>query len=313
MPYQKLFYDSGDYTDKKIVPTDNLKLTEFADNAIHADVLRLDKIHPVVSGNKCFKLKNYMTDAAEKQYKTIITFGGAYSNHIVATAYAAKQAGLKSIGIIRGDQSVEPSHTLTMATEYGMELQFINRKLYREIHSSDLPHAWLRKFPDSYFIPEGGQGLLGIRGCEEILDLTQKSEYTHICCAIGTGTMYTGLANASGADQYIIGISILRGMPDLLQKFRRYLNDSQKINQCRIQYDYHFGGYAKRKPELIDFMNRLYAESGIPTDFVYTAKLFFAAADMATKNHFPPESKLLLIHSGGLQGNLSLPPGTLNF
>jgi 1-aminocyclopropane-1-carboxylate deaminase/D-cysteine desulfhydrase-like pyridoxal-dependent ACC family enzyme len=303
----------GDFTDKKTIPTENLNLTEFADKAIEVDVLRLDKIHPVVSGNKWFKLKNYMRDAAEKQYKTIITFGGAYSNHIVATAYAAKQSGFKSIGIIRGERSVEPSHTLTMAGEYGMKLRFINRRLYRELHSSDLPHEWLQKYPEAYFIPEGGQGLPGIRGCEEILDLTQKSKYTHICCAIGTGAMYTGLVNASEPGQYIIGISVLRGMTDLVQKFQRYLNDSQKINHCQIQYDYHFGGYAKRKPELIDFMNRLYADSGIPTDFVYTAKMFFAAADLATKNHFLPESKLLLIHSGGLQGNLSLPPGTLNF
>jgi 1-aminocyclopropane-1-carboxylate deaminase len=303
----------GDYIIKKTVPTDKLQINEFAKKDIETDVLRLDKIHPVISGNKWFKLKNYLQDAAQKGHNTIITFGGAYSNHIVATAYAAKQAGFESIGIIRGEQPVQLSHTLQAAHQYGMQLQFSSRRSYQEMRTTDLRDVWLKKFPGAYIIPEGGQGTPGIHGSEEILELTQKNQYTHILCAIGTGTMYMGLVNASAHGQYIIGISVLKGIPDLLPEFQQHFRDPQKINYCHIQYGYHFGGYAKRKPELIDFMNRLYETSGIPTDFVYTAKMFYAATDLAAKNHFPPGSKLLLIHSGGLQGNLSLPPGTLNF
>ena len=303
----------ADFPDKKTVPTAQLNLIEFVKNHVAVEVLRLDLIHPVVSGNKWFKLKNYLAEAAEKKKDTIITFGGAYSNHIVATAYAASQTGLKSIGIIRGEMPPIPSHTLEAARHYGMQLQFISRNQFADTKSPDAWHIWLEKFPGAYVIAEGGQGAPGIKGSEEILGLVEKNNYSHIICAVGTGTMYFGLANAVNADQTILGITVLKGLPDLLKGAQRYLADPQKINCCQIQYDYHFGGYAKRKPELIDFMNRLFAESGIPTDFVYTAKMFYAATDLASKNHFPPGSKLLLIHSGGLQGNQSLPSGTLNF
>ncbi|MBS1599115.1 MAG: pyridoxal-phosphate dependent enzyme [Bacteroidetes bacterium] len=314
MPYQKLFYESGSPATVKTVPTERLELTEFAEKGVEADVLRLDKIHPIISGNKWFKLKTYFDDAAQKEYETIITFGGAYSNHVIAAAYAAKESGFKSIGIIRGEESPRLSHTLTQAREYGMRLVFINRDKYQDMRESVTDNEdLLQKFPGAYIIPEGGQGKHGVTGSEAILELVQKNNYSHIICAIGTGTMFAGLVNASTSGQYIVGIPVLKGVGSLLEQFGPFLRDAKKIKHCSIQYDYHFGGYAKRKPELIDFMNRIYAETRIPTDFVYTAKMFYAAVDLVTKNYFARGSKLLLIHSGGLQGNLSLSPGTLNF
>src|SRR5258706_5730304 len=146
----------ADYLNKKTIPTDILELPGFEKKGIGADVLRLDKIHPVISGNKWFKLKNYFLDAIQKQYKTIVTFGGAYSNHIVATAYAANQAGFESIGIIRGEEPPRPSYTLQKARQYGMKLQFISRKAYRDIREMDFQHNGLEKFAGAYIIPEGG-------------------------------------------------------------------------------------------------------------------------------------------------------------
>jgi 1-aminocyclopropane-1-carboxylate deaminase len=313
MPYQKLFYDPGKPVDIKTIPVESFKLPEFDEKNIEADVLRLDKIHPVVSGNKWFKLKNYILDAAQKEYKTIVTFGGAYSNHIIATAWAAREGGFESIGIIRGEEPPQLSYTLELCREYGMKLQFISRELYQDLRQADLHQDFMKRIPGAYIIPEGGQGLPGIKGSEEILQLVEKNKYSHILCAIGTGTMFTGLANAMNPGQWLVGISVLKGMPDLLKQFQPYFDDPQKINHCLIQYEYHFGGYAKRKPGLIDFMNRIYTETAIPTDFVYTGKMFYAAIDLITKNYFQAGSKLLFIHSGGLQGNLSLSPGILNF
>jgi len=314
MPYEELFYDPGSSLPIKTVPTESLSIPELAAKGIEADVLRLDKIHPIVSGNKWFKLKNYLWEASQKDHKTIITFGGAYSNHIIATAFAAKQAGFTAIGIIRGEESPQSSYTLQLAREFGMKLQFVTRNKYQEIRESVTDYEeLLQKFPGAYIIPEGGFGKPGIKGSEDILQLVQKDKYSHILCAVGTGTMYIGLANAMKQGQYIVGIPVLKGVTELPAKFQPLLNEAEKISYCDIQYGYHFGGYAKRKPELIDFMNSFYSITGIPTDFVYTGKLFYAMTDLIEKNYFDSGSKLLIIHSGGLQGNLSLSPGTLNF
>ncbi len=298
---------------KKNISTDRLNLPEFAKHELEVDVLRLDKMHPVISGNKWFKLKNYLQDALQKKCHTLVTFGGAYSNHIVATACAAKTSGLQSIGIIRGEEPKNVSHTLQTAISYGMQLFFVSREDYKRKDEPDVLNISRRNISRPYIIPEGGAGIPGIKGSEEIFQWVEKNKYNHILCAIGTGTMYMGLANELENDQYITGIPVLKGMPDLLHQFKHQLGDPEKINYCRISCDYHFGGYAKKNEQLTQFMNRIYEKSGIPTDFVYTAKLFYAAVDLASKNYFPARNRVLLIHSGGLQGNGSLPPGTLNF
>jgi 1-aminocyclopropane-1-carboxylate deaminase/D-cysteine desulfhydrase-like pyridoxal-dependent ACC family enzyme len=252
-------------------------------------------------------------DAAEKKSQTLISFGGAYSNHIVATACAAKEAGFASVGIIRGEPAIHPSPALQTATDCGMHLQFISRSAYKRKTEPDFLMSLSEKFPSPYIIPEGGSGKAGVKGSEEILEFIEKDRYSHILCAIGTGTMWLGLANAAKLQQYVHGICVLKGMPDLLGEFGEQLNNPQKTDYCRIHYEYHFGGYAKKNQELIHFMNKLYKKTGIATDFVYTAKLFYAVTDLVSKNYFPTGSRLLLIHSGGLQGNRSLPAGTLNF
>jgi 1-aminocyclopropane-1-carboxylate deaminase len=279
---------------------------------VGADVLRLDKIHPVIAGNKWFKLKHYLNDAIFMKASSITTFGGAYSNHILATAFAARSIGLPSIGVIRGERSQKPSQTLLTAASYGMVFDHVSREEYKGRNEPDFLNSISKKYPGTYLIPEGGAGEKGIKGCEEILQWIDQSRYSHILCAVGTGTMYTGLSNTCKAGIQVKGICVLKGMEELRNEYNK--NDGFEFSKsCDISYDFHFGGYARKTPELLSFMNQLYKDTGIPTDFVYTGKLFYATLELVRQQHFLKGANLLIIHSGGLQGNLSLPQDTLIF
>ncbi len=275
------------------------------------DVLRLDLIHPVISGNKWFKLKEYLAEARLQDKKILLTFGGAYSNHIVATAAIAALNGLKSIGIIRGEKPAILSHTLQNAINYGMEVYFVSRENYR---NRIVPKHVFNQYSenDTYIIDEGGYGEQGVRGAKEILKQVDTSSYSHIIDAVGTGTTISGLIQSSNPDQCITGISIFKNNYALQGAIEKFLSAEDKARMVLI-HDYHFGGYAKYTKQLINFMNEWYNLTGIPSDFVYTAKLFFAVKDLLEKNYFPHKAKILIIHSGGLQGNQSLPNGTLIF
>jgi 1-aminocyclopropane-1-carboxylate deaminase len=278
-------------------------------NKISASVLRLDMVHPVVSGNKWYKLKEYLKEAKEQGKTTIVTFGGAFSNHIVATAAACDLFGFKSVGIIRGERPIILSGTLQDAINYGMHLIFLSREEYK---SKSIPEELFNEHPSDqlYFINEGGYGSLGMLGAASILNEIYTYEYTHFLAAVGTGTTLAGLLQASQNDQQVIGISVMKNNLSLDGAVERLAPNRQNF---RILHDYHFGGYAKRTPELLDFMNQWYHLTGIPSDFVYTGKLFFAFNKLISGNFFPPDSNILLIHSGGLQGNRSLPAGSLVF
>jgi 1-aminocyclopropane-1-carboxylate deaminase len=275
------------------------------------DVLRLDLIHPIISGNKWFKLNEYLKEAKAFNKKIILTFGGAYSNHIVATAAACRQIGFRSIGIIRGKNPTNISHTLQNASSYGMGLHFISRAEYG---NKTIPTKILQqhKEDDIYIINEGGYGKKGAEGAKAILQQTDSLSYTHIIDSVGTGTTIAGLINGSTKHQTIIGISSLKNNHSIQQEIENLVSEKNK-KRFSLIHDYHFGGYAKYPKQLIDFMNEWYHLTRIPSDFVYTGKLFFAVRDLLQKNYFPADSKLLIIHSGGLQGNHSLPKGTLIF
>jgi 1-aminocyclopropane-1-carboxylate deaminase len=293
----------------------------FLQNELRVDVLRLDKIHSEISGNKWFKLKYYLEKAKQTNKNTLVSFGGAYSSHLLALAATAHLHGLSSIGLIRGEQPVMLSHTMTAAKEYGMKLFFLPRSAFDLKKRSDFPDNWVESFTDlkvetiqdSLMIPEGGAGIEGLRGSEEILTFVPQQKYTHICTAVGTGTTLAGLINSSQPDLKIIGISVLKGTRDLEPIDISWIKDRSKIANVEMVHDYHFGGYAKYNASLTGFMNTTYAESGIPTDFVYTGKLLFAVISMAEMKLFPPGSRILVLHTGGLQGNRSLTPGLLGF
>jgi 1-aminocyclopropane-1-carboxylate deaminase len=293
-------------TDLSKIVIDQLSLPEFTEKNIEVSVLRLDKIHPVISGNKWFKLRFYLEEAITLHKKKIVTFGGAWSNHIIATAAACQLNGIGSIGIIRGERAPELSPTLREAKEMDMQLVFISREDYGQ---KKIPEEF--KNDDHYFIPEGGYGIKGAAGAATISDHYRKENYTHICCATGTGTMIAGLINSSAISTRITGISVLKNNFELVARVN--LLTKKPCCAYEIIHDYHFGGYAKHKPELIQFMNDYYRQTRIPSDFVYTGKLFYAIHDLVAKDHFPRGSRILLIHSGGLQGNDSLGKGTLIF
>ena len=280
-------------------------------NKVLLDVLRTDLIHPIVSGNKWFKLKYHLTEAKKQYKKGIISAGGAYSNHLLALAYSCYSEGLHSIGIIRGEKPIKFSPTLVQAQQYGMKLEFVGREAFRD--KNILEKMISDQFKNYYWVPEGGQSELGIKGASEILAVVPTNPYTHILCAVGTGTMMCGLVNAALPYQHICGIPVLKSKDPIQNDLSLFLQTHTSQSNYSLQCGFHEGGYAKKTIPLLQFMNMLYERHQLPTDFVYTGKLFLAIFTLIENDFFPPGSSLLAIHSGGLQGNRSLPPGSLNF
>lgn len=256
-------------------------------------------IHPFISGNKYRKLK-YNIEAAKSQKKsTLLTFGGAYSNHIAAVAYAGKINGLQTIGIIRGEElesKVSTNPTLKLAQSCGMQLKFISREDYRNKVKTVFLEGLKSEFNDFYLIPEGGTNSLAVKGCEEILT-ENDAKFDFICCSVGTGGTISGLINASKKHQKVLGFPALKG-DFLKQDIRKFA----KQDNWELIDDYHFGGYGKIKPELITFINNFKADYKIPLDPIYTGKMMYGIFDLLRKGFFPNDSKLLAIHTGGLQG-----------
>lgn len=279
------------------MPVQEVSTELYHQSGLQWDVLRTDLIHPVCSGNKLFKLKYYLLEAFQKNYTMIHTEGGPWSNHIVATAFACDALKLVAKGIISGDEPKLPSNTLTDAKLYNMHLQF------KGWGSTIKPTI----DPLSYFIPQGGYGALGAKGAKEILSKELAEQYTHILCAVGTGTMLAGLSQQETKATFI-GIPVLKH-----ERIKDEIEAISPSSQYELIYNYHFGGYAKKTPTLLAFMNMFYSKTLIPTDVVYTAKLMYAIYDLIQKGYFPIGSKILAIHSGGLQGNRSLTNDELIF
>lgn len=283
----------------------------------HVDVLRLDLLHPEISGNKWFKLKKNLEKAAGQNQKTIITFGGAHSNHIAATAAACKMFGLKSTGIIRGEGPREWNETLLNAQQNGMQLHFTTREFYKQKYSAHMQHYLVENFGEHYLVPEGGNNTEGALGCMEILD--KSWDYNYVLCACGTGTTYAGLLLSAKPAQTIIGINVLKGYNTLVQETEEFIKSNFEPTSISIQSNselenefilrscitdkYCFSGYAKYDEELVEFKKQFESAHALPIDYVYTAKLFYGLTDLCKKNKFKSGSRVLVLHSGGLQGN----------
>jgi 1-aminocyclopropane-1-carboxylate deaminase len=294
----------------KNIATQSLRKPLHKSSRISVDVLRLDLMHPDISGNKWFKLKYHIEAALRQNKKGIVTLGGAYSNHLVATAVACNENGLSSTGIVRGEETFPLNASLMRMMEAGMKVTYAGREQYR--NKDLLIKDFLNSHNDYYYVPEGGQSAEGIKGAAEILSFA-PGDYSYVVCAVGTGTTVAGLINASANTQKIIGVCALKMPDECSNDIENFIRTNTDKRNYTIIYDYHFGGYAKKTDELISFMNSLYTNEQIPTDFVYTGKLFYAVYDLIENNFFPDDSRLLLIHTGGLQGNRSLPAGTLVF
>ena len=267
-------------------------------------IKREDEIHPLVSGNKFRKLKYNLKVAKQNKTKTLLTFGGAFSNHILATAVAGKLQNFKTIGVIRGDElgqdlskTLATNSTLRAAYEHGMKFEFISRERYRDKMSSDFLQKLELKYGDFYTLPEGGTNALAVKGCEEILT-SDDNEFDYICSCVGTGGTIAGIINSIEAPQKVIGFPALKG-DFLIKEIQQYCRGQKN---WQLVSDYHFGGYGKYSDELIHFINRFKEDTTIPLDPIYTGKMMFGVLDMIKKNSFPKGSKILIIHSGGIQG-----------
>ena len=272
-------------------------------------VLRLDIMHPQINGNKWFKLKYNLVEAKERNLSTILTFGGAYSNHIYATAAAGNLFGFRTIGVIRGEENIPLNPTLEFAVAQGMELVYIDRQTYKKRHTEELQNQLKQRFGEVFIIPEGGCNLNGMRGCIEILQTVKG--FNTICLACGTGTTLAGMTLSLSPEQKVIGFPILKGgdflKEDINNLLTSYLNSGlpASVNSptsWQLVSDYHFGGYAKVNNELKLFCQDFQAQHDIPLDYIYTGKMFYGVMDLIAKGFFKSES-LLLIHTGGLQGN----------
>lgn len=253
-------------------------------------VQREDLINPFCSGNKWWKLKYNLVEALNNKNDSVLTFGGAHSNHILATSYACHNLKLNSIGIIRGEEV--NNNTLSQAMKFGMELHFIDRGMYKNKDIID----WGAKFKNSYVLPEGGTNPLAVKGCQEML---ATSDFDYVCCCVGTGGTLAGIVNSLKGNQEAIGIPVIKGGDFLNTVIGNYANFN---TNWHLNNDYHFGGYAKMTKELLDFMNSFKATFHFSIDPVYTAKLFFGVFDLIKKGFFKKKSKILILHSGGLQG-----------
>jgi len=258
-------------------------------------IKREDLNHPFVSGNKWWKLKYNLIEAAQKNFKTLLTYGGAYSNHIFATAAAASELGFKSIGVIRGEEVLPLNPTLAFARSQGMELHYISREAYRT-KSMD----YLERFDNFYFIPEGGSNGLAVKGvCEFAYKLDVP--YDYLCCAVGTGGTLSGLIEGVPAEKKIIGFPTLKGGEFLNAEIKKLSAKSNVLTNWELKSDFHFGGYAKFTPQLIQFIERFKTVHNVPLEFVYTGKLMSGIYSLISSGFFPRGTTILAIHTGGLQ------------
>lgn len=279
-------------------------------HGINAAMLRLDLLHPIVSGNKIFKLKHYLDDAINDKKKGILTFGGAYSNHLVAAAFAAKEKNLECIGFVRGEMPNKLSQSLMDCIAYGMQLEFMSREAFDTI---DLP-KFSNSYPNHAIIPHGGYGRLGMLGAKEIMEIPGSEAYDIVIAACGTGTMAAGLIAGLQPHQKLILVSVLKNNFNVKDEINQLLFDEAlKNKQIEIRFDFHLGGYAQKNALLFQAMNSFFITHHVPTDFVYTGKLVFAFYRMMEAGVFARGSNVLLIHSGGLQGNRSLQNNELIF
>lgn len=259
-------------------------------------IKREDLNHPFVSGNKWWKLKYNLAEAIHRGNKTILTYGGSFSNHIVATAAAAAETGLKSVGIIRGEETLPLNPVLSFASRNGMQLRYISREAYRQ-KSTASDH--LKKFNDYYLIPEGGSNALAVKG---VIEFAKKLavDYNYLCCAVGTGGTLAGLIEGVDVNKNVIGFPVLKDAAYLINEIKTLSEKSRTSSNWKLIHDYHFGGYAKKNPQLLAFIEMFKMNHQIPLEFVYTGKMMAGIFDLVSKGFFRKGSTILSVHSGGL-------------
>lgn len=288
------FFDSY-----KNTPLQKIEEKFLEEKQISLYVKRDDLLHPFINGNKWFKLKYNLIKAAENNINQLLTFGGAYSNHISSFSYACKLFGFDGIVVIRGEEYPKLNPTLEFVVNNGVKIHYVSRKMYRNKYDENLLNELKNQYGDFFLIPEGGSNQLAVEGCSEIVSNIELN-FDFIFTACGTAGTLTGIAKSLKENQKAVGVAVLKGANFLIDEVRR-LSENQKIN-FEILLNYPFGGYAKFNDELINFIKEFYIKHQIIIEPIYTGKLFFAVYDLINKGYFPKNSRIVVYHSGGLQG-----------
>jgi len=284
-------------------PVQQLKSSFLKHHNINLFVKRDDLIHPEISGNKWRKLKYNLLTAQQQNKKTLLTFGGAYSNHIHATASAGKYFNFKTIGIIRGEAYNPLNPTLQDASNWGMQLDYVSRKKYREKTSSAFLNNLKDTYGDFYLIPEGGNNEFALKGCAEIID-ELENDFDTICIDCGTGATISGMITGIDSSTQLLGFAVLKNANFLYDDINQLINN-QKDNissNWSINLDFHFGGFAKTSDELFKFIKNFEKQYTIQLEPIYTGKMFYGVFELIKQGYFASGSRILVIHTGGLQG-----------
>ncbi|MEO8761297.1 MAG: pyridoxal-phosphate dependent enzyme [Bacteroidia bacterium] len=284
----------------KNIPFQKIENELTLSHKINLHVLRLDTIDLCAGGNKLFKLKYNLEEAEKQGFKKILTFGGAWSNHLAAAAVVNNNP-LPIIAIVRGEEPKQLSATLQFCKQKEVELHFVSRESYRNKTEPSFIEELKNKFGDFYLLPEGGSNALAVKGCKEIINYI-PIDFDCICTPVGSGGTIAGIASGLKKHQQTIGFSTLKGAEYLTEEVNKLINNAENSN-FKIMNDYHFGGYAKTNTELLSFKTDFEKQLSIPLDYVYTSKMFYGIFDMIKNNHFKEGATVVAIHTGGLQGN----------
>ena len=300
MTAQKSFFDLP--RNVLLQPIDDRYLDKFG---VNLSVLRIDQINKHVSGNKWFKLKYNLEAVLSAGAEQVLSFGGAYSNHIHALAWAGKELGIKTVGVIRGEKEYADNPTLSDASKWGMELKFVDRQTYRQRGDPVFHHQLRRELGDFYLVPEGGSNAEAVKGCMEIVPSSVKENFspTHIVAACGTGGTLSGIAVAN-PEVSVLGIPVLKNAGFLEGDIRELILAAGYVdpNNWHLDLAGHFGGYAKQSLELSEFCDDFASTHGILLDPVYTGKMMLRLWQLIGEGAFPIGSRIIAIHTGGLQG-----------
>lgn len=284
---------------------DSLPLAIAGEKLVTLDCLRLDKVHPFISGNKWYKLKHHLQALLEAGKTEVLSFGGAHSNHLHALAYTAKQLNIRAIGLVRGEKPEKLTPTLVDCQKWGMTLHWVDRSSYRDLASTSTSDTLIKEFPDAWVVPEGGAGALGTLGIESLFNSLHhdgKLNYDMIACAVGSGATLAGIAKANTGRAHCVGFSALRGAHDLEQRVERQLLGVSQVSPWRICHHYHFGGFAKINARLSEFISDVYDQHNLVLDPVYTAKMMYGLAEYIHQGRIQAGARVLAVHTGGLQG-----------
>lgn len=282
------------------IKTEQITSKLLSKNDIKLYIKRIDLIDKYISGNKWYKLKYNIKFAINNSKKCVLTFGGAYSNHLLATAVISNQYNLKSIGLVRGEKKQNLNPILRLVEKYGMHVDYISRSYYRNRDDKNMIADLKKKYGDFYLIPQGGTNDLGVKGAQEILSVSDNQNY--ICVPVATGGTFSGIINSSKTKQKILGFKSIKGVGDLEENIKKFTNN----NNWNLLDDYTFGGFAKYDADLVNFIKNFDLNYSIKLDIIYTSKMMYGLFDLIRKGYFKRKSSILAIHTGGLQGNLGM-------